>query len=285
MLIIAMFNVSSPDKLSYLFLVKLLNRGVMEKNNIEIKNLVVFTKKVDKASAETKRQKFLLTIRLFVYSSIAFRRLLNESLESNGLIERVSQKISKSEFKTIDECYESLCEKLFEEIKELESIEIEINKPWMDFAVDIDQVSIKVKKSKELSYILLYGEGGDMEHILNLIIYEINQTSQVNVSSLKSGDDNGGNVVRRVLEIETLYNQTVLQNNLNNIIEKYRTKYIKSVDDYLNYNVILCGVDTTTRASDKIISNRQLNADQELVNMILDINPAIEDIKVNPGMW
>ncbi|MHC1721818.1 MAG: 2-amino-4-hydroxy-6-hydroxymethyldihydropteridine diphosphokinase [Aminipila sp.] len=194
-------------------------------DRINIKKLEVFGKHGVLPEETVLGQKFLVNAVLYTDTRQAgITDDLDKSISYALVYQFITKFMQEHTFKLIEAVAEKLAEAMLCEFKGLESVELEIEKPWAPIGLPLQNVSIQIERSWHTVYIAFGSNLGDKEQYIKQGIEELNNTwgcKVIKVSDFIQTEPYGGIeqdvFLNGCLEMRTLYPPKELLNVLNEI--------------------------------------------------------------------
>lgn len=137
-------------------------------DKITIKNLEVFANHGVFAEETALGQKFVISACLYTDTRKAGRTdELGYSIHYGEVSQFITDFMKNHTYKLIEAAAEHLVEAMLLEIPNLESVELELKKPWAPVHLPLETVSVKITRSWHTAYIALGANMGQEETFLN----------------------------------------------------------------------------------------------------------------------
>lgn len=133
-------------------------------DEILIKDLVVFAKHGVLPEENVLGQKFLISLRLELdLRTAGMSDDLKYSISYADIAHEAYNFLSENTFNLVEACAEGLARRLLLQYKQINSVEIEIKKPWAPIGLDMDTVAVKIRRARHRVFIALGANVGDKE--------------------------------------------------------------------------------------------------------------------------
>jgi dihydroneopterin aldolase/2-amino-4-hydroxy-6-hydroxymethyldihydropteridine diphosphokinase len=197
-------------------------------DRINIKNLEIFANHGLFPEENTLGQKFVISAELFTdLRGAGESDDLSLSLDYGGICGTIKSFVEDNTFKLVETVAERLAEKLLVENPRLQSIRLEIKKPWAPVAMHLDTVSVEIERSRHTAYIALGANIGDREANLRFAVDELGKSRGCRVLQVSNfintapyGYLEQDDFLNGCLELETLLTPSQLLKLLHKIEDK-----------------------------------------------------------------
>ncbi|MCL2408682.1 MAG: dihydroneopterin aldolase, partial [Oscillospiraceae bacterium] len=140
-------------------------------DKISIKNLEIFANHGLFPEENALGQKFVISAELFANLRGAGETDdLSLSLDYGGICGTIKSFVEGNTFKLIETVAERLAEKLLVGNPRLQSVRLEVKKPWAPVAMHLDTVSVEITRSRHTAYIAIGSNIGDREANLKFAV-------------------------------------------------------------------------------------------------------------------
>ena len=228
--------------------------GSMDK--ICIKNLEVFSHHGVYPEERALGQKFVVSAELFLDLRCAGKSdELDDSFDYGKACYIIKNYIEKKSFRLIEAVAEGLAEKLLAEHPALQSVKLEIKKPWAPVAMHLETVSVEIERRRHMAYIALGSNMGDRDGYLRFAVSELKKADGCRVMRVSSvintapyGNTEQDDFLNGCLVLDTLLSPLELLELLHDIENK--TERIRSerwgprtldLDIIFYDDIIMCG--------------------------------------------
>lgn len=144
---------------------------------IYIKDLEVFAKHGVFPEENVLGQKFLVSAALGTSTREAGQKDdLTKSIHYGEVSHFISRFLKEHTFKLLETAAEKLAEELLLKIDRLESVRLEIKKPWAPIGLPLETVSVEIERSWHTAYIALGSNMGDKKAYLDSGVEGLRQT-------------------------------------------------------------------------------------------------------------
>lgn len=144
---------------------------------IYIKDLEVFAKHGVFPEENVLGQKFLVSAALGTSTREAGQKDdLTKSIHYGEASHFISRFLKEHTFKLLEAAAEKLAEELLLKIDRLESVRLEIKKPWAPIGLPLETVSVEIERSWHTAYIALGSNMGDKKAYLDSGVEGLRQT-------------------------------------------------------------------------------------------------------------
>lgn len=144
---------------------------------IYIKDLEVFAKHGVFPEENVLGQKFLVSAALGTSTREAGQKDdLTKSIHYGEVSHFISRFLKEHTFKLLEAAAEKLAEELLLKIDRLESVRLEIKKPWAPIGLPLETVSVEIERSWHTAYIALGSNMGDKKAYLDSGVEGLRQT-------------------------------------------------------------------------------------------------------------
>lgn len=144
---------------------------------IYIKDLEVFAKHGVFPEENVLGQKFLISAALGTSTREAGQKDdLTKSIHYGEVSHFISRFLKEHTFKLLEAAAEKLAEELLLKIDRLESVRLEIKKPWAPIGLPLKTVSVEIERSWHTAYIALGSNMGDKKAYLDSGVEGLRQT-------------------------------------------------------------------------------------------------------------
>lgn len=144
---------------------------------IHIKDLEVFAKHGVFPEENVLGQKFLVSAALGTSTREAGQKDdLTKSIHYGEVSHFISRFLKEHTFKLLEAAAEKLAEELLLKIDRLESVRLEIKKPWAPIGLPLETVSVEIERSWHTAYIALGSNMGDKKAYLDSGVEGLRQT-------------------------------------------------------------------------------------------------------------
>lgn len=144
---------------------------------IHIKDLEVFAKHGVFPEENVLGQKFLVSAALGTSSREAGQKDdLTKSIHYGEVSHFIRRFLEEHTFKLLETAVEKLAEELLLKIERLESVRLELKKPWAPIGLPLKTVSVEVERSWHTAYIALGSNMGDKKAYLDSGVEGLRQT-------------------------------------------------------------------------------------------------------------
>lgn len=144
---------------------------------IHIKDLEVFAKHGVFPEENVLGQKFLVSAALGTSTREAGQKDdLTKSIHYGEASHFISRFLKEHTFKLLEAAAEKLAEELLLKIDRLESVRLEIKKPWAPIGLPLETVSVEIERSWHTAYIALGSNMGDKKAYLDSGVEGLRQT-------------------------------------------------------------------------------------------------------------
>ena len=144
---------------------------------IYIKDLEVFAKHGVFPEENVLGQKFLVSAALGTSTREAGQKDdLTKSIHYGEVSHFISRFLKEHTFKLLEAAAEKLAEELLLKIDRLESVRLEIKKPWAPIGLPLETVSVEIERSWHTAYIALGSNMGDKKAYLDPGVEGLRQT-------------------------------------------------------------------------------------------------------------
>ncbi len=200
-----------------------IGKKVMDK--INIKKLEVFGNHGVLTEETVLGQKFLVNAVLYTDTRQAgITDDLEQSINYALVCQFITKFMQEHTFKLIEAVAEKLAEAMLCEFNRLESVELEIEKPWAPIRLPLQNVSVQIERSWHKAYIAFGSNMGDKEQYIKQGIEVLKSTRGCEVTKVSDfihtepyGGIEQDTFVNGCLELRTLYPPKELLNILNEI--------------------------------------------------------------------
>ena len=154
-------------------------------DKICIKNLEVFSNHGVYPEERALGQKFVVSAELFLdLRSAGKSDELDDSFDYGKACYIIKNYIEKKSFRLIEAVAEGLAEKLLIEHTALQSVMLEIKKPWAPVATHLETVSVVIERRRHMAYIALGSNMGDRDGYLQFAVGELKNAHGCRVVSV-----------------------------------------------------------------------------------------------------
>ncbi len=171
---------------------------------------------------------------------------LNNTIHYGHISEDAILFLQKNTFDLIETAIYRLTDFLFNKYKKIEELELQIYKPQAPVELDFENISVKLKKKRNVVYIALGSSLGDsneyFDKAIDMLIktegiYNIRESKRY--KSLPLGDTAKEEFLNSVVEVQTILSPLKLLNIINNIENKLdRTREIKWGDRTIDLDIL-----------------------------------------------
>ena len=197
-------------------------------DKINIKNFEVFANHGVFPEENILGQKYIISAAL----STDLRRAgksdnLEKSFDYNRICRDIKSFIENNTFKLIETVAEGLAEKMLVENPALQSVWLEVKKPWAPVAVHLETVSVEIERRRHTAFISMGSNLGDRELHLRFALSELKSARGCNVARVSEfietapyGYTEQEEFLNGCLELDTLLTEFELLDLLNDIENK-----------------------------------------------------------------
>lgn len=140
-------------------------------DEIIIKDLVIFAKHGVLPEENVLGQKFLLNLHLNVdLRAAGMSDDLKHSLSYADIAHEAYSFLTENTFKLIEACAENLARHLLLLYPQIQSLELELQKPWAPIGLDLSTAAVKITRSRHRVFIGLGSNLGDKENYIRQAI-------------------------------------------------------------------------------------------------------------------
>lgn len=168
----------------------------MEQDIIKISNLEVFAYHGVLKEENSLGQKFIISAELYTdISEAAKDDDITKSINYASVCKAIEKFLKGNTFKLIETTADRLATYLLKKYDRLDSIKLEIKKPWAPIHMSLDTVSVQVERGWHMAYIGIGSNLGDKEANLKDAIKHLNEDEDcvvARVSSFRTTEPVGG---------------------------------------------------------------------------------------------
>ncbi len=182
-------------------------------DSIKIENLEVYCNHGVFKEENVLGQKFLVSARLFTDTHNAgLDDNLTESIHYGDVCHFITEYMKSHTFKLIESVAENLARELLLNTNNLNSVELEIKKPWAPIGLPIENVAVNIYRSWHTAYIALGSNIGDKKSYLDTAIDSMSSNPLCRVLRVSDfittapvGPVEQDNFLNGALKLKTLY--------------------------------------------------------------------------------
>ena len=143
-------------------------------DRINIKNFEVFANHGVFPEENILGQKYIISASLYAdLRKAGMSDELDKSIDYNRICRDIKSFIENNTFKLIETVAEGLAAMLLTDNQALDSVWLEVKKPWAPVAVHLETVSVEIERSRHTAYISLGSNMGDMEGQLRFAVSQL----------------------------------------------------------------------------------------------------------------
>lgn len=181
-------------------------------------------------------QKFLISLTLSVdLRSCTENDDIDKTVHYGKVAEEVKNIFYSKNYKLIESLAEDIAKNVLIKFNLINEIEVEIKKPWAPIGINLDYVSVKIKRKWNKVYISLGSNIGDRHKNLNDAINFIKNLDNTSVTKISTfietkpfGNVNQDDFLNACIEVKTLYfAEELLEQLLNIELQMGRVRTIK----------------------------------------------------------
>lgn len=148
----------------------------MKKDKITIQGLEVFARHGVYPEENTLGQKFLINARLYTDTRKAGQTdCLEDSVNYGEVCLHMTEFMKNNTFRLLERAAERLAEELLLTWPSLESVDLEIQKPWAPIGLPLQTVSVEISRAWHTAYIALGSNMGDRQGYLDQAVRALNE--------------------------------------------------------------------------------------------------------------
>lgn len=150
---------------------------------INISNLEIFAHHGVFEEENTLGQKFLISCKLFLNTKEAGKTdELSKSIDYGSVCHSIKHLMENTTHKLIETVAEEIANHLLLNFQIIESVEVEVKKPWAPILLPIDTVSVTIYRGWHTAYLSIGSNIGDKEGYLDLAIDKLNEDKYTKVT-------------------------------------------------------------------------------------------------------
>ena len=181
-------------------------------DKICIKNLEFFAKHGVFPEENSLGQKFIISVELFTDLRRAGRGdFLEKSVDYSKVCHVIKRYIEDNTYRLIETVAEGLAEKLLIEMRSIQTVKVEVVKPWAPVRMHLDAVSVEIERSRHRALVALGSNLGNRESYLQFAVGELGKVKGCRVLSVSNlvntapfGVENQEDYLNGCLDMETL---------------------------------------------------------------------------------
>lgn len=197
----------------------------MNQDKIKIKNLEVFCNHGVFPEENTLGQKFLVSAELFTDTRAAgLNDELANSIHYGDVSHRIKEFMQENTFKLIETAAEKLAMDLLLHVENLQSLRLEIKKPWAPVGLPLETVAVEIERGWHTAYIAMGSNMGDKREYLDSAVKTLNIIPGCRVAGTSDfivtrpyGVTEQDEFLNGVLRLHTLFTPQELLEKLNEI--------------------------------------------------------------------
>jgi dihydroneopterin aldolase/2-amino-4-hydroxy-6-hydroxymethyldihydropteridine diphosphokinase len=194
-------------------------------SKIKIKDLEVFANHGVFPEENVLGQKFLVSAELYTDTRAAGKEDdLEKSVDYGEICIFINTFLKAHTYKLIESAVENLAEEILIKFDGIESLKLEIKKPWAPVGLPLDTVSVEIERGWHTAYIALGSNMGDREGYLNKAVESLAEEKGCRVKKVSSfietapyGVTDQDDFLNGCLELKTLLTPHELLETLNRI--------------------------------------------------------------------
>lgn len=249
-------------------------------NYINIKGLEVFAYHGVLEAEKTLGQKFVVNAKLGVNTQqAAMTDDVNDTIHYGHVCKDIIDIMQQDKYDLIEKCVDEIVDFLFQKYELLQTITLEVIKPWAPIHKHISNVSVEVNYMKNRVVIGMGSNVGDSNEYFNNAISAISNLPMSKVVKETSrivtepyGDIAQDNFLNSILEIETMLTPQVLLSQLNEIEkENNRKRDIKWGPRTLDLDILLFG-NLIINENNLIVPHIEINNRQFVLQSLVELD-------------
>lgn len=250
-------------------------------NKIRITKLEVFANHGVFTEENKLGQKFIVDLEIGFNTQVAgYSDQVEDSVHYGEAIEVVVRALTNKTFNLIESCVEEINQQLYLTFPTIETLDVQVSKPWAPLKQHLESVSIQSSLTKNICYISMGANMGNCDQTFNNAIEKINLLPLTKVIAESPrivtkayGKEDQDDFLNSVIKIETMLLADTLLTYLNQIeADLGRVRIEKWGPRIIDLDIIIFG-DLVINSERLIIPHPESHLRKFVIEPLLELNP------------
>lgn len=253
----------------------------MAVDQIRIENLEVYAHHGVFQEENTLGQKFLVSLVLYTDTAQAGRSDdLSFSVDYGDVAHFVEKQMKERDYKLIEAAAEHLAEEILLQYPLVDTVSVEIRKPWAPILLPLDHVSVKIRRGWTRVYLSAGSNMGDKEGNIAKAVEALREdrrirkvTESSRIQTKPYGYTDQDDFLNSAIAMETMYQPEELLMRLHQIeAQGHRERKIRWGPRTIDLDILLYG-DALIQTEELVIPHREMHLRDFVLEPMVQIAP------------